>query len=120
MLRKARLLTAALGFGCNVVIAGGLPASAEPRVVAEGDGITVYEHAIKRADGGTGMLLIARLDPRRMTISVVEGNEPPPAAPPWSVTVNGSYFNEAGTPVYHLREGSRVFAPFKKGPNGVF
>ncbi len=70
MLRKARLLTAALGFGCILVIAGGLPASAEPRVVAEGGGITVYEHAIKRADGGTGMLLIARLDPRRMTTSV--------------------------------------------------
>ena len=120
MLRKARLLTAALGIGWNLVIAGGLPASAEPRVVAEGDGITVYEHAIKRADGGTGMLLIARLDPRRMTISVVEGNEAPPAAPPWSVTVNGSYFNEAGTPVYHLRDGSRVFAPFRTGANGVF
>jgi uncharacterized protein YigE (DUF2233 family) len=55
-----------------------------------------------------------------MTISVVEGNEPPPAAPPWSVTVNGSYFNEAGTPVYHLHEGSRVFALFRKGANGVF
>ena len=103
MLRKAWLLTAALGIGWNLVIAGGLPASAEPRVVAEGDGITVYEHAIKRADGGTGMLLIARLDPRRMTISVVKENEAPPAAVPWSVTVNGSYFNEAGTPVYHLR-----------------
>ena len=119
MLRKARLLTAALGIGWNLVI-GGLPASAEPRVVAEGGGITVYEHAIKRADGGTGTLLIARLDPRRMTISVVEGNEAPPAAVPWSVTVNGSYFNEAGTPVYHLREGSRVFAPFRKGPMASF
>jgi hypothetical protein len=106
MLRKARLLTAALGFGCNLVIAGGLPASAEPRVVAEGDGITVYENAIKRADGGTGMLLIARLDPRRMTISVVEGNEAPPAAVPWSVTVNGSYFNEAGTPVERVPTAS--------------
>jgi hypothetical protein len=70
---------------------------------------------MKRADGGTGMLLIARLDPRRMKISVVEGNDATPAAGPWSVTVNGSYFNEAGTPVYHLREGSRVFAPFRKG-----
>src|SRR5215207_1518902 len=120
MLRKARPLTAALGIGWNLVIAGGLPASAEPRVVAEGDGITVYEHAMKRADGGTGTLLIARLDPRRMTTSVVHGNEAPPAAVPWSVIVNGSYFNEAGTPVYHLREGSRVFAPFRKGANGVF
>jgi len=55
-----------------------------------------------------------------MTASVVVGNEAPPAAVPWSVTVNGSYFNEAGTPVYHLREGSRVFAPFSKGANGVF
>jgi hypothetical protein len=66
------------------------------------------------------MLLIARLDPRRTAISVVEGNEAPPAAVPWSVTVNGSYFNEAGTPVYHLRDGNRVFAPFRKGANGVF
>src|SRR5918992_6104887 len=84
MLRKAWLLTAALGIGWNLVIAGVLPAPAEPRAVAEGDGITVYEHAIKRADGGTGMLLIARLDPRRMTISVVKENEAPPAAVPWS------------------------------------
>ena len=119
MLRKARLLIAALGFGWYLVIAGGLPASAEPRVVAEGDGTTVYERAVERADRGTGILLIARLDPKRMAMSVVEGNEAPPASVLWSVTINGSYFSEAGTPVYHLREGSRVFAPFGKGTNAV-
>jgi hypothetical protein len=120
MYRKARLLTAALGIGWSLVIAGGLPASAVAQVVAEGDGITVYEHVVEGADGGTGMLLIARLDPRRMRTSVVEGNEAPPVAVPWAVTINGSYFDEAGTPVYHLRQGSRVFAPFRKGTNAVF
>ena len=67
MLRKFRLLTSGLSVGCNLLTAGVLPAAAEPRVAAQSDGITIFEDAVDRADGGTGTLLMARLDPRRMT-----------------------------------------------------
>ena len=54
-----------------------------------------------------------------MTIGIVEGNESVPADAPWSVTSNGSYFNEGGTPVNHtcamailLRPSAREPTPF--------
>ena len=61
MLYNFRLLTAALSLECYVVRAAVLPASAEPRVLANSDGITVFEDAIERADGGTCALVVARL-----------------------------------------------------------
>ena len=120
MREKFLLRTAALALPWILLIGGALPAAAEPRVVAEDDGITVLENAVERADGGTGTLLIARIEPSSMTVGVVEGEDPPPTDAPWSVTINGSYFSEAGRPVYHLRDGDRVIAPFRKGTNAVF
>jgi hypothetical protein len=121
MLAKYLLRTAAVAVAWSLQMTGALPASAEPRVVAEGDGITVIENAVERADGGTGTLLIARIQPRSMTVGVVKGEDPQTGTDaPWSVTINGSYFSEAGRPVYHLRDGDRVIAPFRKGTNAVF
>lgn len=120
MNRKSSLFAAALALVCVSQAGGAATASAEPRVVGEAPGITVFEDAIERADGGTGTLLIVRLEPSRMTTGIVEGNEPVPAGAPWSVTINGSYFDEGGTPVYHLRDGNRVLAPFRRGANAVF
>lgn len=96
------------------------PAFADPRAVAKADGITVFEEAVDRPNGGTGTLLVARLAPQHMRTSVVESNDPPAADAPWSVTINGSYFNHTGKPLYHLRDGTRVLAPFRKGTNAVF
>ena len=118
MLVKFRLFATALAFSFQTFSL--LPAFAEPRIVAMADGITVYEDAVDRPGGGTGTLLVARLEPKRISTGVVEGNDPPPTDAPWSVTINGSYFDEDGTPVYHLRDGDREFAPFRKGTNAVF
>ena len=121
MLRRAWLFTiAALTFGSAAQVIVAPSADAEPRGVATADGLTVFQESVARADGGTGTLLIARVDPKRMTTRVVEANDAPPADAPWSVTINGSYFNEGGTPLYHLRDGVRVLAPFRKGTNAVF
>lgn len=121
MIRRFRLFTlAALTLGSVVPLAGFLPAAAEPRIVAQGDGITIFEDAVVRPDGGAGTLLIARIDPERSTAHIVQGTDVPPADAPWSVTINGSYFDRSGEPLYHLREGDRVLAPFRRGANAVF
>lgn len=118
MLLPIRLLATALAFASQMF--GLLPALAQPRVVGKADGITVFEDSVARATGGTGSLLVARLEPSRMSTGVVEGSASLPTGSPWSVTINGSYFDDAGTPLYHLRDGARVFAPFRKGTNAVF
>jgi hypothetical protein len=120
MIRRVRLFPAALTIALMMQVPSVPAASAEPRVVAQGAGITVFEDAVARADGGTGPLLVVRLEPDRMTPAIVEKGDPPPEDAPWSVTINGSYFNEDGTPLYLLREGNREIAPFRKGTNAVF
>jgi hypothetical protein len=119
MLRRSRLFIAIL-LSWMLPIPGLLPAASEPRIVAEENGITLFEDVVPRPDGGRGMLLIARIDPAHMKAEIVQGSSSPPVDAPWSVVINGSYFDRSGRPVYHLREGDRVFAPFRKGANAVF
>jgi hypothetical protein len=38
---------------------------AEPREVARDQGLTVFESVVDRAGGGTGTILVARIDPIR-------------------------------------------------------
>ena len=120
MICSFRLFAAGFTVALMIQVPSALTASAKPQLAAKGAGITVFEVTVPRADGGTGTLLVARLEPERMTVGIVERSDPPPVDAPWSVTINGSYFNEDGTPVYHLREGDREFAPFRRGTNAVF
>ena len=93
---------------------------AKPRVLDRDNGLTIFESEVDRSDGGTGKILVARIEPDKTTLRVVTGNDAPPVDASWSVTINGSFFDERGTPLYHLREGDRVLAPFRKGTNAVF
>lgn len=121
MLRKStRFTTVVLIFAWISQIAGLTSVFAEPRVVNRDDGLTLFEDVVDRADGGTGTILVARIEPDKMRLRVIAGNEPPPDNTSWSVTINGSFFDERGTPIYHLREGDRVLAPFRKGTSAVF
>ena len=120
MTSKTTLFTIVLTFAWNSQIAGVVSSYAEPQVVDRDDGLTIFEDEVERADGGTGKILVARIDPEKMTLRVIAGNDPPPADASWSVTINGSFFDEHGAPLYHLREGDRVLAPFRRGTNAVF
>ena len=87
------------------------PLAAE--VLASAPGLDVMEENVRRPDGGSARLLVARMASGSFLASAAGMRDALPGSG-WSVLVNGGYFERSGRPTHGLADGDRQVSKFTR------